>query len=144
MKKITTAVFSLVLTLTLFAFTGKNPASNCYDAYAKKFEERGANEVEDGWHEKVVITFRKGSTADCYIGMVRLEEGKITQLKIRNADGTYELYTKKFKSGGDFTVTNGISSTQITTDDELVNVIFTAHIKPPKKKFTVAPNPDDL
>lgn len=144
MKKLTTAFLSLFILLTNFANAGVVDDVNCYDAYAKKFEERGAEEVEDGWHEDVVITFRKGSNADCYIGMIRIEEGKITQLKIRNADGTYELYTKKFKAGGEFIVTNGISSTQITLDDELVNVVFVKHIKPPKKKFTVAPSPDDL
>ena len=117
---------------------------NCYDKYSKKFEERGANEVENGWHEDVVITFRKGGSADCYIGKVRIEEFKITQLYIKNADGTFEIYKKKFKPGGDFTIINGISQTQITTDDELVNVIFVKHIKPPKKKLTVAPSPDDL
>lgn len=144
MKKL---LFTLLLVPVLglmFSFTAKVSAGNCYDKYAKKFEERGAKEVENGWHEGVVITFRKGSNADCYVGMVRVEEFKITQLKIRNADGTYELYTQKFKAGGDFVVTNGISTTQITMDDELVNVVFVKHIKPPKKKFTVAPDPDDL
>ena len=75
----------------LVAATPVGSVGNCYDKYAKKFEERGAKEVENGWHEGVVITFRKGSNADCYVGMVRVEELKITQIKIRNADGTYEL-----------------------------------------------------
>ena len=144
MKKILFALMILPLLTILVAATPKGSVGNCYDRYAKKFEERGATEVENGWHEGVVITFRKGSNADCYVGMVRVEELKITQLKIRNADGTYEMYTKKFKAGGDFVVTNGISTTQITMDDELVNVVFVKHIKPPKKKFTAAPDPDDL
>ncbi len=143
MKKIAFSIFLLPVLALMFSFYLPS-TSNCYDKYAKKFEERGAKEVEDGWHEGVVITFRKGSTADCFIGMVRVEESKITQLKIRNADGTYEFYKKKYKVSGNFTITNGISTTQITTDDELVNVVFVKHIKPPKKQFTIAPDPDDL
>jgi hypothetical protein len=144
MKKLLIAFTILPLLTILVAAAPQGSVGNCYDRYAKKFEERGASEVENGWHEGVVITFRKGSNADCYVGMVRVEELKITQLKIRNADGTYELYKKKFKAGGHFVVTNGISTTQITLDDELVNVVFVKHIKPPKKKFTQAPDPDDL
>jgi len=144
MKKVLFALMILPMMTVLVAATPAGSVGNCYDKYAKKFEERGAKEVENGWHEGVVITFRKGSNADCYVGMVRVEELKITQIKIRNADGTYELYVKKFKAGGDFVVTNGISTTQITLDDELVNVVFVKHIKAPKKKFTVAPDPDDL
>ena len=135
------AAFSLMVMMV--SFVGLDDG-NCYDKYAKKFEERGANEVEDGWHDEVVITFRKGSNADCLIGKVLVEEGKITQIQIANADGTYEWYKKKFKTAIEFTVTNGISATQITADDELVNVIFVKHIKPPKKKFMVAPDPDNL
>ncbi|MFT6745925.1 MAG: hypothetical protein ACJAZ2_000263 [Glaciecola sp.] len=144
MKNKLFALMILPLLTILVAAAPAGSVGNCYERYAKKFEERGATEVENGWHEGVVITFRKGSNADCYVGMVRVEELKITQLKIRNADGTYELYTQKFKAGGDFVVTNGISTTQITMDDELVNVVFVKHIKAPKKKFTAAPDPDDL
>lgn len=144
MKKLLIALTVLPLFSILVAATPAGSVGSCYDRYAKKFEERGADEVDNGWHEGVVITFRKGSNADCYVGMVRVEEKKITQLKIRNSDGTYELYTQKFKAGGDFVISGGISTTQITMDDELVNVVFVKHIKPPKKKFTAAPDPDDL
>jgi hypothetical protein len=144
MKKLLFALLILPVFTILIAAAPSGDVGNCYDKYAKKFEERGAFEVENGWHEGVVITYRKGSNADCYVGMVRVEELKITQIKIRNSDGTYELYTNKFKAGGEFTVTNGISTTKITMDDELVNVVFVKHIQPPKKKFTVAPDPDDL
>ena len=143
MKKAFYLGVAFTLAMVLSGFVGLDDG-NCYDKYAKKFEERGANEVEDGWHDDVVVTFRKGSNADCLIGKVLVEEGKITQIQIANADGTYEWYKKKFKTAIAFTITNGISATQITVDDELINVIFVKHIRPPKKKFMVAPDPDDL
>lgn len=144
MKALLQTLKVLPLLAIVLSLTAAAPAGNCYDRYAKKFEERGAREVEDGWHEGVVITFRKGSNADCSVGMVKVEKGKITQLKLRFADGTYELYTQKFKDAGEFVITNGISTTKITLDDELVNVVFVKHIKAPKKKYTAAPDPDDL
>ena len=140
MKKIFLGLFVAALT----ALSNSADAQNCYDAYAKKFEERGANEVEDGWHENVVITFRQGSSAECKVGKVKVEKGKITQIYLKLSDGTYQIYTKKFKFEEDATITNGISKTLVTVDDELINIIFIKSIKPPKKKIVDAPNPDDL
>lgn len=118
--------------------------ANCYQKYAKKFEERGANDVADGWHEDVVVTFRQGSNADCLMGKVKVEKGVITQIYTMNTDGSYTVYTKQFKHDAVATITNGISKTLVTVDDELVNVIFRKSIKPPKKKAAMAPDPDDL
>lgn len=132
--------FCLILMLT----SAQDEELNCYQKYAKKFEERGANDVEDGWHEKVVITFRQGSMADCYFGKVRVEDGAVTQIYIKNADGSYDLFKKQFKHETKATITNGISKTLITVDDELINVVFRGHIKPAKKKYLTAPDPDDL
>lgn len=117
---------------------------NCFDKWQKKFEERGANEVTDGWHLDVVATFRKGGNADCYPAKVEVKEGKITQIHLKYEDGTYEIFKKSFKPVGEFTIVNGISQTRITTDEELVNIIFVKHLKPPKKKLVSAPDPDDL
>lgn len=142
MKKI---LFGFLALTALFAFTSlPDEELNCYQKYVQKFEERGAREVEDGWHEKVVVTFRQGSLAECWIGKVKVEKNEITQIHIRNSDGTYEIYTKKFKDDVKASITNGISNTVITVDGELVNVVFPAHINPPKKKFAPAPDPDDL
>ena len=141
MKKI---LFVLIMAFSSTVFAG-DASLNCYQKYAKKFEERGANDVPDGWDEDVVVTFRQGSTSECLMGKVKVEGGVITQIRLRNTDGTFEMYTKQFKDGyKKATITNGISATQITVDDILVNIIFRKSIKPPKKKITVAPDPDDL
>lgn len=129
-----------VFSTALFAGTG----GNCYDAYNAKFEERGANEVKDGWYENVVITFRQGNEADCVLGKVQVEKGAITQMYLKNVDGSYQIFTKKWKHEEKAVISNGISKSRLTIDGEIVNVIFTTSIKPPKKKVAAAPNPDDL
>lgn len=43
----------LLLGSALLMNAQTQPALNCFEKYAKKFEERGANNVEDGWHEGV-------------------------------------------------------------------------------------------
>lgn len=140
MKKI---LFVLIMAFSSTVFAG-DIALNCYQKYAKKFEERGANDVPDGWDEDVVVTFRQGSTSECLMGKVKVVNGIITQIYLRNTDGSYEIYKKQFKHATKATITNGISKTLVTVDDILVNIIFRKSIKPPKKKVTVAPDPDDL
>ena len=66
---------------------------------------------------------------------------------MRYADGTYESkpIQKAYKHEDEQAfITNGISKTRITVDDELINVIFRESIKPPKKQYSTAPDPDDL
>ena len=141
MKKI---LLGIMIAVSSTVFAGGEGALNCYQKYAKKFEERGANDVPDGWDEDVVVTFRQGSTSECLMGKVKVEKGVIIQIYLRNTDGSYEIYKKQFKHATKATITNGISKTLVTVDDILVNVIFRKSIKPPKKKITVAPDPDDL
>ncbi len=126
-------------------FAGDGDGVNCYDAYEKKFAERGANEVKDGWYENVVITFRQGNQADCVLGKVQVEKGSVTQMYLKNVDGTYQIFTKKWKhEESESIVSNGISKSRLTIEGEIINVIFTTSIKPPKKKIAIAPSPDDL
>jgi len=142
MKKLILALFLSVFTVS---FAGNGSEGNCYDAYNKKFEERGANEVKDGWYENVVITFRQGNEADCVLGKVQVEKGAVTQMYLKNVDGSYQIFTKKWKYADEKAIiSNGISKSRLTIDGEIVNVIFTTSIKPPKKKVAAAPNPDDL
>lgn len=144
MKNIIKTTFLIFAFITTVGGLKAQEGLNCYEKYAQKFDERGAFEVEDEWHEEVVVTFRRGGTAECYYGKVRVDEGVVTQIHIKNSDGTYDRYTKKFRTDVEQTITNGISRTLITVDGELVNVIFRGHIKPPKKKYAPAPDPDDL
>ncbi len=144
MKKILLSL--LVLALPIIASAQTAPAMNCYEKYAKKFEERGANPVLDGWHEGVVITIRKGSTAECVPGKVKVENGKIITIYRQFSDGTYEEapMQKTYKYNNEITINNGISKAMLTVEDEIINVIFPKHIKPPKKQFSTAVDADNL
>ncbi|MFZ9955844.1 MAG: hypothetical protein ACO3E1_06930 [Flavobacteriales bacterium] len=136
----------LLLGSSLLMNAQTQPALNCFEKYAKKFEERGANPVEDGWHEGVVISIRKGSTAECIPGKVKVENGKIVSIYRQFSDGTYEEtpMKKTYKSGSEITIVNGISYSMLTTEDEVINIIFPKQIKPPKKQFKAAADPDNL
>jgi hypothetical protein len=136
----------LLLGSSLLMNAQTQPALNCFEKYAKKFEERGANPVEDGWHEGVVISIRKGSTAECIPGKVKVENGKIVSIYRQFSDGTYEEtpMKKTYKSGSEIIIVNGISYSMLTTEEEVINIIFPKHIKPPKKQFKAAADPDNL
>ncbi len=137
----------LLLTAPMISFAQEGSLS-CYEKYAKKFTERGAFIVEDGWHEDIIITIRKGATAECIPGKVKVEKGVVVAMYRRFSDGTYEetpmVKTYKHKEEMTITAGSGISKSMLTTEDEIINVVFTKHIKPPKKKFAAATDPDDL
>lgn len=140
MKKIVFGLILSVFSTSILAGDG----GNCYEKYNNKFTERGANKVNDGWYENVVITFRQGNEADCFLGKVQVEKGEVTQMYLKNEDGTYQIFNRKWKHEEKTTISNGISKSRLTIDGEIVNVIFTSSIKPPKKKIATAPSPDDL
>ena len=140
MRKLVLSLFLVAASTGVFAGDG----GNCYDAYLKKFEERGANIVKDGWYENVVITFRQDTTAECVLGKVQVEKGAVTQMYIKNEDGSYQIFTKHWRHDDKAVISNGISKSRLTVDGEIVTIIFVKSIKPPKKKIAVAPSPDDL
>lgn len=145
MKKILTVV-ALACALPFVApAQSKSEDSNCYIIWAQKFEERGADEVEDGTYTDVVLTFRTGSAAECFTGKAEVKDGKIQAMYLRLEDGTYEPVTRKWKyEVKDVTITNGISKTLITKDDVLINVLFIKKIKPKKKGYEKAPVPSEM
>src|ERR1041385_8979247 len=106
--------------------------SNCYLKWAQKFEDRGAEDVTDGVYDDVIITFRNGSDADCYNGKCEVKGGKVITMFIKMEDGSFEQVTKKLRYDFPVTVTNGMSKTVLTLDDELINVLFIKKIKPKK------------
>lgn len=116
----------------------------CYQKYAKVFETRGANEVKDGLHDDVIITIRKGSFADCFIGKVKVVDGQIIKKSIQLSfvDGSFEPLQRSYKHDEPTTIIAGISKTLLTKDEELINVMFVSAIKPKKKAFKRAPEPD--
>jgi DNA polymerase/3'-5' exonuclease PolX len=139
----------LATTLTLAGFVtfAQPPAAtedNCYQTYAKLFEDRGANTATDGLFDNVVITMRRGNQADCYVGKVRIAKDTIADIFVKFSDGDAERLQKKWKKmegAKPSTVVNGISTTMVTVDDELINVIFPDLLKPKKKAYQRAPLP---
>jgi len=138
--KLTLTLFGLLLMGSAFA---QNPntqevPNTCYHKWTTIFEERGAFAVEDGLYEDVVVTIRKGDEAECFYGRVRMTEGKMSRIQIKFEDGTFTDLNKQYKHDVDVTVANGMSTSQITVDDEVVNVLFIMKIKPKKKAFAKA------
>lgn len=133
---------SLLIALQLATYAQDN--RTCYQKYAKVFEVRGANEINDGTYDDVIITIRKGSFADCFVGKVKVSGGLIVKnsMQLSFVDGSFEPFDRSFKHDEPITILNGISKTLVTKDEELVNVMFVGAIKPKKKAFKRAPDPD--
>jgi hypothetical protein len=143
MKKLLFIGFILVSTVLANA-QDQDVEPTCYQKYAKIFEKRGAYPVEDGTYTNVIITIRKGSDADCFYGKVVVKNGKIDvdEIYLSFEDDTYEKLVKKYKYDTPVTIINGISKTLVTVDDELINVLFVKNIKPKKKAYKRAADPD--
>jgi len=119
--------------------------TNCYLKWAQKFEDRNAFEIEDGSYEDIIITFRNGSNANCFNGKADVKNGMVTAMYLKLEDGNFELVKRKWKYEiKDVTIQNGISKTLITIDDELINAMFVKKIKPKKKGYEKAPDPNDF
>jgi hypothetical protein len=144
MKKIFLSA-SLLLSLQFFAQLDKPVELNCYNKWAAKFEDRGADEVKDGVYEDVIITNRQGAKATCSNGKVEIKAGKIVKFYILLSDGSHEEVkrTWKNKSNENVTIINGMSKSMISVHNELINVLFPNKIKAKKAKPTVAPDPSD-
>ncbi len=146
MKKI---IFTLVLlinvTITVYAQAGKkvNDESNCYIKWAQKFESRGAEDVADGVYSDVIITSRTRSDAECFNGKCDVKDARIIAMYTKLEDGTFALIKKKLRYDFPITITNGMSKTVPTLDDELINVLFVKKIKPKKASFEKAAEPTD-
>jgi hypothetical protein len=145
MKK-TIIAFALFINATIAVnaqATKSNEETNCYLKWAQKFEIRGADDIADGTYTDVIITFRNGSEADCYNGKCEVKDGKIIAIYTKLDDGTFELLKKKFRSGFPATITNGMSNSVLTLENELINVLFVKKIKPKKAGFQKAVEPTD-
>ena len=146
MKKIITTLTLLLITVVAVnAQSAKKSTDdiNCYLKWAQKFEIRGAEDIADGTYTDVIITFRNGSEAECFNGKCDVKEGKIIAIYTKLEDGSFELVKKKFRSGFPATITNGMSNTVLTLENELINVLFIKKIKPKKAGFQKAAEPSD-
>lgn len=148
MKKIITTL-TLLLSINV-AIVAQGTAkkfdeeTNCYLKWAQKFENRGAEDVADGIYSDVIITFRNGNDAECFNGRCEVKEGKVKAMYIKMEDGSYEQVKKKPKyENVPLVITNGMSKTLLTMEDELINVLFIKKIKPKKAGFEKAADPSD-
>ena len=143
MKKfISTLLFTAIVSA---GFSQNVKELTCYTKYAKAFERRGAFKVNDSIYDNVVITIRKGSMADCFLGKVNVKNGEVDfhNLYLKFEDNTFEKLDLRFKyDTKSVNIVNGISNVMLTEDEELVNVLFVRNIKPKKKKYAKAAEPD--
>ena len=139
MKKLLIAAGLLVCTV----FVNAQESATCYQKYAKVFEIRGANEVQDGTYDDVIITIRKGRFADCFLGKVTVTSGEVvkTSIELSYVDNTFEPFSRTYKSDEAVGIVEGISKTLLTNDEELINIMFVGSIKPKKKALKRAPEP---
>jgi len=145
MKKVLLSL--IVLAVFSVAKAQENDEENvtCHQKYARVFEGRGAYPVADGVYDNVIITFRKGSMAECLYGKVTVQKEEINtyEMYLKFEDNTYEKITRKFRYPDEkITIENGMSRTMITVDDELITVLFIKNIKPKKKSYVKAADPD--
>jgi hypothetical protein len=117
---------------------------NCYNKWAQKFDERGADDVADGIYDDVIVTIRSGNKADCFNGRAEVKDKKVIMFAILREDGSFDEMKWKWKNDvKNVTVANGISTSLISSDNKLVNVIWPKKIKAKKAPFKRAPDPTE-
>lgn len=138
-------VSALLLAIQGFSQSEKQVELNCYNKWAAKFEDRGAEEVKDGVYEDVIITNRRGSEAVCHNGKAEVRNGIVVKFYILLSDGSHEEVKRTWKNNSDknVTITNGISRSMASVHGELINILWPNFIKAKKAKPTLAPDPTD-
>lgn len=143
MHKIIT-LLALTISLNMLAQETPKVELNCYNKWAQKFDERGSDDVADGVYTDVIVTFRTGANAECFQGKTIVKEHKVDMFYIMLDDGTYDQVQRVWKNDvKDINISNGISKTLITKDNQLVNIIWPKKIKPKKAGFKKAAEPTD-
>ncbi|MBL7917508.1 MAG: hypothetical protein JNM96_03865 [Bacteroidia bacterium] len=147
MKYINYALLFSVLSInTAFSQNKEEKAElNCYNKWAMKFEDRGADEVKDGVYTDVIITSRMGNKAVCNTGKAEVAKGKVVKFYILLSDGTYEEVkrTWKNKSNENVNIVNGMSKAMTTVHNEVVTIIWPSSMKAKRAKPIAAPDPTD-
>ncbi len=144
-KSIVLTLFLALVASTSFAQKEEKIEPNCYNKWALKLEDRGADEVKDGVYTDVIITSRMGNKAVCNSGKAEVLKGKVVKFYTLLSDGTYEEVkrTWKNKSNENVTISGGISRAMITAHNEIVNIIWPSSMKAKKAKPIAAPEPTD-
>lgn len=144
-KKILLAV-TIALTTAQMKSQNEEPRElTCYNKWSQKFDERGAEDVEDGIYTDVIITSRIGSKANCWSGKAEVRNKKLIKCYIMKEDNSYEEVTRTWKgtSNKEVSIINGISTSMITVHNELINVLWPKKIKAKKAAAKKAPDPTD-
>lgn len=144
MKKGLLFLISLLTISSVAISQGDDP--NCLEKWQQILKKRGSYTVADNMHRRVIVSFIEGENAYCYLGKVRVENGKISSIFIKYKDDTYELFEKKFynKEGKSPGVEGGISELIKTDDGENLKIVFIEQVKPEKKKYQQAPDPSEM
>jgi len=118
---------------------------NCYNKWALKFEDRGAEEVKDGIYTDVIISSRQGSKAICNSGKAEVLKGKVTKFYTLLSDGNFDEVkrTWKNKSNENVTISNGMSKAMLTVNNEVITILWPSKLKAKKAKPISAPDPTD-
>ena len=135
----------LVLCLSpILAQEAKTENLTCLDKYKAAFEERGCDHVADGMHRKVIVSVTDEYGTSCFYGKARVEGSKVTSIFIKFQDESYELFeAQHFTTSYGATIVNGISKPWVTKEDnKTFQVVFVDNIKPKKKQYMQAPDPD--
>lgn len=144
-KKLLIAVTLLLTTAQIKAQNEEPRELTCYNKWSQKFDERGAEEVEDGVYTDVIITSRIGSKANCWSGKAEVRNRKLIKCWIIKEDNSEEEVTRTWKnnSNKEVSIINGVSSSMITVHNELINVLWPKKIKAKKAAAKKAPEPTD-
>lgn len=144
-KKLLIAVTLLLTTAQIKAQNEEPRELTCYNKWSQRFDERGAEEVEDGVYTDVIITSRIGSKANCWSGKAEVRNRKLVKCWIIKEDNSEEEVTRTWKnnSNKEVSIINGVSSSMITVHNELINVLWPKKIKAKKAAAKKAPEPTD-
>lgn len=140
MKNFYVTFLLIATSLLMGAYAQDN--TSCYEQYRKVFERRGANPVEDGVHENIILSVRTGEVAECYVARVVVQQSVIVEVSLYFEDGTYDKVDYIFKDKSTWSIQNGMSKTKITDKDQYINILFVNKVKPKKKNLMVAPKPN--
>jgi len=145
-KKLLLAFTISTTAIQVQAQTDEPRELNCYNKWSIKFEQRGADEVEDGIYNDVIITSRVGAKANCWSGKAEVRKKKLVKFYIIKEDNTEEEVTRTWKKdfdNKDIDIINGISETMLTVHNEMINVLWPKKIKAKKAAAKKAPEPTD-
>lgn len=133
----------LFISTALFSSAQEAEELTCLQKYQQIFEKRGSNHVPDGMERNVIVSVSDKFGTNCFYGKARVEGNKVTSIFIKVEDESYELFeSKDFKTPYGAPINNAISEPWVTKEGKTMQVVFIDYIKPKKKQYMKAPDPD--